>query len=105
MLAKQWIKQDLAAFELVDECLAERSFTMDTVWARAFAFELDDIERIDRLITAAEARRNRVLNEIDYRREIARRMRKAIDYAEESELKTVNPKAITLQENTSIDDK
>ena len=84
--------------------MASAKLSMETVEARAFAIELDNIERIDRLIASAEVRRNRVLNEIDFHREIARRMHKAIDHFEENELKIVSPEAITLQENTGADD-
>jgi hypothetical protein len=97
-IAELWVRQDRNILEYVDALLEERGHTMDTVWAHAFAFQLDDIERLERLIAAAEARRNRVLNEIDFRRDFTRRIRRAIKEVDEREPEIVNHKAITHQE-------
>ena len=43
---------------------------MDGFMAHALAEKLDDIERIDRLTTIAESRRNASLHEIDRRRAV-----------------------------------
>ena len=42
--------------------------SIDALMAEALAGKLDDIERIDRLTTIAETRRNAMLREIDRRR-------------------------------------
>jgi hypothetical protein len=104
MIAKKWVAQDREVLELVDALLDERGYTMDTVWARAFACQLDNIERIEKLIAAAEARRNRALNEIDFRREFAHRVRKNIDEIEGAEPKIINHKAITQRKAVSEHD-
>jgi hypothetical protein len=46
--------------------------------AQALVERLEDVERIDRLIASADARRNRALSEIDRRRDaFTRRLRAA----------------------------
>jgi hypothetical protein len=52
---------------LVDELLTYADTSMDVFMADALAAKLDDIERIDRLSTIAEDRRNAHLTEIERR--------------------------------------
>ena len=103
-IAKKWIQEDPETLEFVDELLAAKGFTMNTVRAQAFAFKLGDIERIERLIAAAEVRRNRALSEIDYRRDFARRMRKTIDEVDGNEIKTVNPVPLAPPQSVNSDE-
>jgi hypothetical protein len=63
-----WRKPD--AITLVHKLLARANSSMDALVADALAKNLDDIERIDRLTTIAESRRNIGLREIDRRRAI-----------------------------------
>ena len=54
----------------------ERGLTLDSIMAQALSDQLRQVERIDHMIASADARRNRVLAEIERRREaIARRLR------------------------------
>jgi hypothetical protein len=65
-----------AAVETFNRLLAERGLDLNAVMAMALSECLSDIERYDRMIASAEARRNRVLLEIERRREtIARHQR------------------------------
>jgi len=56
--------------------LAERGLNLDSIMAQALSDQLRQVERIDHMIASADARRNRVLAEVERRREaIARRLR------------------------------
>ncbi|WP_404290599.1 hypothetical protein ACD578_02600 [Microvirga sp. RSM25] len=69
---------EVAAVTEVDMILRRRGLDIDTLMAQALAEKLDDLERIDRLIAGADARRNRALNELERRRDsFARRLRLA----------------------------
>jgi hypothetical protein len=63
-LAKRWAARDEAAVAQVDALLASAGLTMDAVMAQTLRVRIDEIERIDRMITAAEARRNTALHEL-----------------------------------------
>jgi hypothetical protein len=71
-----WLQGEPAAVEKFNRLLAERGLDLNSAMAMALSECLDDIERYDRMIASAEARRNRALFEIERRREtIARHQR------------------------------
>jgi hypothetical protein len=55
---------------LIHKLLAQAGSSIDAIMVEALAEELDNIERIDRLTTIAENRRNAMLREIDRRRAV-----------------------------------
>ena len=61
------------AVTLVHELLTDAGVSMDGLMTDVLAQKLDDIERIDRLTTIAESRRNASLHEIERRRAVPRR--------------------------------
>jgi len=63
-LAKRWAAREEAAVAQVDALLASAGLTMDAVMAQTLRVRIDEIERIDRMIAAAEARRNAALHEL-----------------------------------------
>lgn len=67
-LSADWAKRENDAVRRVDELLAGAGLTMNEVMAEALAVKISDIERIDRLIMNAEARRNAVLREVERHR-------------------------------------
>jgi hypothetical protein len=72
--------------------LACEGRTVDSLMAEALADNLDDIERIDRLATIAETRRNACLREIDRRRAVlgeARRL--SAQEVEDAEFEVIEP--------------
>jgi hypothetical protein len=73
-LAQEYMQHKPAAIKLVDKLLAEANLGIDALMIRELTDKLtsglDDIERIDRLITVAENRRNGMLREIDRRRAV-----------------------------------
>ena len=56
------------AIKLIDGLLDSAGSSIDALMVRTVRDQLDNIERIDRLITIAETRRNAMLREIDRRR-------------------------------------
>jgi ribosomal protein L12E/L44/L45/RPP1/RPP2 len=85
-LAKAWYLRKEEALQAVDAFLAQVGLTMDSVIAQTLAKKLDDIERIDRLLANAEARRHVALREIDrHRAAVAARLRAAAEAIEDGE--------------------
>jgi hypothetical protein len=69
-LAQQYMQHKPAATKLVDKLLAGANLSIDALIVRELPLALNNIERIDRLITIAEGRRNGMLREIDRRRAV-----------------------------------
>jgi len=89
-LVERWMANDPAAIRRVEKILASIDLTMDGLTARAFVSDIENFERIDRLQTTAEARRNAVLREIDrHRSSLARTLRESIQGVEEAEFQTI----------------
>jgi hypothetical protein len=64
---------------------------MDTFMADALAEKLDDIERINRLATITESRRNASLHEIDRRRAVlSETLRRSVQEIEDGEFKVID---------------
>lgn len=77
-LVTAYTEGDADAVPEVTRILRSRGLDTDMLTAQALADRLEDVERIDRLIASADARRNRALSEIDRRRDaFARRLRAA----------------------------
>jgi len=92
-LPYQWVKQKPDVVAWINELEANKDISMNEVMASAFVRNLDRIERVDKLLAAAESRRNAVLREIERRREIAfaRSLREAVQQAEDAEFTIVEP--------------
>jgi hypothetical protein len=69
-LTSKYDRREPAAVKLVDGLLAAAGTSIDSLMLDALTEQLDDIERIDRLITLAENRRDASLREIDRRRAV-----------------------------------
>jgi hypothetical protein len=92
-LAKAWGTRDKAAVKKVDNLLAAAGMSIDAVMAQTLSINLDDIERIDRMIATAEARRNLTMREIERHR--ARDLRQAAQEAEDVEFEAIEDTAKT----------
>ena len=78
--------------EEVEAALQTAGLGMDAVMARTLSVRIADIDRIDRMTMAAEARRNAVLLAIDrHRAAFALRVRDAMRPLDAAELKVVAP--------------
>jgi hypothetical protein len=63
---------------------------MNSVMARTLALKIHEVERIDRMTMAAEARRNAVLREIErHRASFARSLRRTVEDVEEADVKMI----------------
>jgi hypothetical protein len=69
-LGREYVRRQPEAIQRVNELLASRGRTMDDLMVEALPGKLDEIERIDRLLTIAETRRNISLREIDRHRAV-----------------------------------
>jgi hypothetical protein len=94
VLVQEYARGEPDAVRLVDELLAGGGQSLDGLTAAALGNiihgNLDHIERIDRLTTIAEGRRNASLHEIDRRRAVlAATLRRNLQEIENSEYKVI----------------
>jgi hypothetical protein len=91
-IAIDWASRKPDAVAAVDVILAGTDLTMDAVMAQTLALNIDKVERIDRMLAGAEARRNVALREMDrHRSSIAADLRQAVDDVENAEFKEIPP--------------
>ena len=89
-LGQQYVRRRPGAVKLIHKLLAKASVSVEALTAEALAEELDYIERIDRLVTIAEGRRNASLREIDRRRAVlGESLRRSVQEAEDRELEVI----------------
>ncbi len=79
---------------MIDEFLAKAGTTIDALIIPHLKNQLEYIDRVDRLITIAEGRRNASLREIDRRRAVlGERLRRSVQEIEERELTLIETAA------------
>jgi hypothetical protein len=89
-LVREYVRREPDAVTLVHELLTDAGMSMDALMADALAEKLDDIERIDRLTTIAESRRNASLREIDRRRAVlGETLRRSVQEIEDGEFQVI----------------
>jgi hypothetical protein len=94
-LSEGWLARKPEALEEVNKILAAAGLSMDTVMAQTFSVALDPIERINRMIQAAEARRNKCLHEIYRHREtLAQTLRRSVQQIENGQLRVIESPSI-----------
>src|SRR5262249_22549072 len=87
-IARRWAVGDEDAVQTVETTLGAAGLTMDAVTARTLGLKIHEIERIDRMTMAAEARRNAILREIErHRATFARTLRGAVEAVEDADFK------------------
>jgi hypothetical protein len=69
-LTQDYVQRKPDAVKLIDKLLTSAGSSIDALMVQALPVEFDKIERIDRLTTIAETRRNAMLREIDRRRAV-----------------------------------
>jgi hypothetical protein len=88
-VAKKWAARDDDAMHRVARAMEKAGFTMEQVAAQTFDTNLFGLERIDRLLVSAEARRAAALQELDrHRANFALRLRGALRAIERPQLGT-----------------
>jgi hypothetical protein len=89
-LVQEYVRREPDAVTLVDELLTGAGVSMDALMADALAEKLDEIERIDRLTTIAESRRNASLREIDRRRAVlGEALRRSVQEIEDGQFEVI----------------
>ena len=89
-LVQEYVRREPDAVTLIDQLLTGAGKSMDGLTADALAEHLDDIERIDRLTTIAESRRNVSLHEIDRRRAVlGETLRRSVQEIEDGEFEVI----------------
>jgi hypothetical protein len=89
-LLQEYVRREPEAIQRVNELLASSGRTMHDLVIKALPVKIDDIERIDRLITIAETRRNTSLREIDRRRALlGEALRRNLQDAEDAEFEVI----------------
>lgn len=87
---ERWASGDAGARIKFAKILKKAELTMDEVVAETFAHEIDFLERLDRMLASAEARRNNALREIDRHREaLGAAMRQAINEVQDVQFRDV----------------
>jgi len=91
-LVQKYLRRKPDAVQQVDELLTDAGVIMDGFMARSLRNSLDDIERIDRLTSIAESRRNASLLEIERRRAIlGEKLRRSVQEIEDGEFEEIEP--------------
>ena len=86
-LVKEYARRESGAVALIDDLLAKAGKTIDGLMVSHLKSQLEYIERLDRLTSIAEARRNASLREIDRRRSaLGEKLRRSVQEIEEREL-------------------
>ena len=69
-LVEEYVRRESGAIALIDDLLAEAGTTIDALIIPHLNQQLDYIDRVDRLASIAEDRRNASLREVDRRRSV-----------------------------------
>jgi hypothetical protein len=89
-LVRAYARREPDAIQQVDELLASNSLTIHNMMARGWTNAIDEIERIDRLMTIAETRRNDSLHEIDrHRAALGEAVRRNVQEVEDAEFEVI----------------
>jgi hypothetical protein len=89
-LVSEYARRKPEAITQVNEALSDAGVSIEALIVDALAKKLDDIERIDRLTTVAESRRNAMLHEIDRRRAVlGETLRRSVQEIEHGEVELV----------------
>ncbi len=88
--AHKWASGNASTRKQFAEMLEKAGLTMDDVMAEALAEVIDAVERFDRMLASAEARRNNALREIERHREARGAMtRLALNEVQDAEFQEV----------------
>jgi hypothetical protein len=89
-VAARWHLGDKDTRDGVAEVLADAGLSVEAIMGQTLSLSIDSIERIDRMIASAEARRGNALREIDRHRTTLRLTVRAVAETEDGEFKEVD---------------
>ena len=102
-LADEWVARKPSAIKQVDKILASAELSSDAIMAQTLSIKLDDIERIDRMIQVAEARRNVSLREINRHREtLSQKLRRAMQQVENDQRGMIENSALVCERDGQL---
>ena len=94
-LVHGWVTRKAHAMEEVKRVLASAGLTIDAVMAETLRTNIDEIDRIERMIANLERRRNSALREIElHRATLAYRLQRAIQQVEDGEYQEVEAESV-----------
>jgi hypothetical protein len=97
-LVKGWYAREEDALNEVQELLDSAGLTMDSVMSQTLSKKIDDVERIDRMLASAEARRHIVVREVDrHRAAVAARLQMAAKDIEDAEFSEVSAEGLQAE--------
>jgi hypothetical protein len=89
-LGERWAAGNKSARREVNAALRNAGLTIDEITAKTAEEKIDTLERLDRMLASAEARRNNAIREIDRHREaLGGAAKSAIDEIEDAEFREV----------------
>ena len=88
-LTQKYRRREPATVKFIDKLLAAAGKSFDSLLAKALPQELETVERIDRLITIAENRRDASLREIDRRRDLGQKVRKSLQELQDNQFEVI----------------
>jgi hypothetical protein len=89
-LAHEYLQGEPGAVKLINELLARASVNIEALTVEVLAEDLDYVERVERLTTIAENRRNSSLREIDRRRTVlGEALRRSVQEVEAHEFEVI----------------
>jgi hypothetical protein len=96
-LVRDWSLGEIEAIERVNKLLSSQpGMSIETAKARAFSNELQNLTRIDHLLTTSEQRRDANLREIDrHRAAFGRKLRGTLKDIEDAEFETIEQNAVS----------
>jgi hypothetical protein len=90
-LPEEWALRIPSAVKQVERILKSAGLTADAIMAHTLTENLDQFERIERMIAMAEARRNAALRELErHRATLANTLRPTVEQIEEAEFEVVD---------------
>jgi hypothetical protein len=89
-LTQKYGRREPATVKFIDKLLVAAGSSFGSLMVKALPDELENIERIDRLLTLAENRRDASLREIDRRRAVlGQRVRKSLQEPEDAQFQVI----------------
>jgi hypothetical protein len=89
-LTRKYSRREPATVQFIDKLLAAAGSSFGSLMVKALPEELENVERIDRLLFLAENRRDASLREIDRRRAVlGQRVRKSLQELEDQQFQVI----------------
>lgn len=88
-LVSEWARRDEESLAVVEELMGQFEFSNDTIEAETFVSILKSADKIENLMSVAEAKRTNIIREIGRRRETLARQLTLATQAEEADFRVI----------------